>query len=347
MEQPLISFIIPVHNGEKTLERAVESILSQLTAIDNIEILLIENGSTDGTVAIIETLVSTYHSVKSFTSLKGVSNARNKGIERACGKYIVFIDCDDYLPSEAVETYLRDAKIELATDLFFYNYEKGNSRAILIEKDTLLDNPKAIEDFRVTILKRPTNYMFSWAKMYLRSVLINYQIRFNPELRLAEDGDFLLRVTKYSQTIKLRSSSVYHYSIDVPSTIRGNDLDKVGDYVLAMVTSQKWVTENENIVIQEVFNNYILMHLNIIMVRDVFNGTGQGICKRIWLQKEVCHIPVYSSALNQLKIKELSNLALLPIWFLKNKLYYFSAIIYQLKVWYNRKKESNGDGNAQ
>lgn len=161
----LLSVIIPAHNAEKTLRRAVESVLKALASIEKdatllsrkegrkgektaamsspgpaetsvedahgnpaglCEILIIENGSEDGTEAIARTLQLEHpETVRAMCSEKGVSNARNKGLDEAAGEWILFLDADDYLLEEA-GAVLRDDLYFTGTDLIVHSYESGH-----------------------------------------------------------------------------------------------------------------------------------------------------------------------------------------------------------------------------
>ena len=94
MTEPLISIIIPAYNAEKFLEQAVNSVKQQ--AYKNWEILIIENGSSDKTTNLSEKLVQK-DKIALFHSEKGVSQARNMGIKKASGEWILFLDADDKL----------------------------------------------------------------------------------------------------------------------------------------------------------------------------------------------------------------------------------------------------------
>lgn len=96
----LISFIIPAYNAADTIEKAVQS----LTDVPRTEVLIVENGSTDKTEQILQQLKKKYSNIKIFTSDKGVSNARNLGIQNATGEWLAFVDADDYLARSGVTT---------------------------------------------------------------------------------------------------------------------------------------------------------------------------------------------------------------------------------------------------
>ena len=126
-----ISFIIPAHNAEKTLRRAVNSVCDSLgrgreERLLSYEILIIENGSEDGTEFLARTLqLELPDTVRFMRSEKGVSNARNRGLEEALGKWILFLDADDYL-LEGAGTVLKNDMRFTGTDLIVHSFESGD-----------------------------------------------------------------------------------------------------------------------------------------------------------------------------------------------------------------------------
>ncbi|MFI3685944.1 glycosyltransferase [Vagococcus fluvialis] len=99
MDNDKISIIIPVYNGERTIRRAIESCINQ--TYENIEILVVNNGSTDQTLKILTSIRDERISV--LTSDKGRSRARNLGLDRSTGQYILFLDADDALYEHSLE----------------------------------------------------------------------------------------------------------------------------------------------------------------------------------------------------------------------------------------------------
>lgn len=106
-----VSLIIPTYNSERTIERAINSVIKQ--TFNNIEIILIDNGSTDNTLKLIGKYVKEYKNIILYKTFKGRSIARNKGLREAKGNYIKFLDADDELESDNVEKsvkFLRENK---------------------------------------------------------------------------------------------------------------------------------------------------------------------------------------------------------------------------------------------
>lgn len=103
MAEPLVSIVVPVHNAERTIERCLTSIRNQ--SYGNIEVLVINDGSTDHTARVLDRFTKRDERFRIIhKNNTGVSHSRNVGIDRAAGKYIQFVDGDDWLVKKAVET---------------------------------------------------------------------------------------------------------------------------------------------------------------------------------------------------------------------------------------------------
>jgi len=110
MEQPLVSVIVPVYNCEKYIKRCLDSILYQ--TYDNIELIVINDGSTDASMQIIQETANVWPDKLIIYTIQnsGVSIARNLGVQKAAGKYLTFVDGDDYLGKKYIESFVTAAE---------------------------------------------------------------------------------------------------------------------------------------------------------------------------------------------------------------------------------------------
>ncbi len=121
-----VSFIVPVYNQEKLLERCIKSIPKRW----DIEIIIVDDGSTDKTPSVIAELVERYHDYTRAVMCKtnhGVSYARNLGIERASGEYLIFVDSDDYLDLDKTAKVI-DQYLAGQWDIVFYDMITNNKQ---------------------------------------------------------------------------------------------------------------------------------------------------------------------------------------------------------------------------
>lgn len=211
-----LSFIIPVYNGEKYITQAVESILNQ--AETGIEIVIIDDGSTDDSYLVCKELADKYNSIKLIHSEnKGVSHARNLGVSKADAEWISFLDADDYLLESAVKE-----------DVVIFNYKRGSNKAEFNEEKKSITNSEAINillDFAGYRMLLPTGmgekysvFTSCWAKMYRKSVIDTNEIQFQESLTLSEDMCFNLMYFKKIQNVLIVNKEVYNYS-DNPESV--------------------------------------------------------------------------------------------------------------------------------
>lgn len=204
-----ISIIVPVYNSEKTIARCIESILNQ--NFKNFEVILIDDGSQDNSLKICKNYSEKFSNVYVFTKNNGgVSSARNYGLRQATGKFITFIDSDDFVS----ENYLNDLiTVQLSNnfDIVFgcacdfvdgkYKFRKT------IDKNIELNKNNSIEHFFKNDLFAPV----CWGNLYKKS-LIN-TIYFDEKMSIAEDSKFLLQCIKNSENNIFISNVNYYYAI--------------------------------------------------------------------------------------------------------------------------------------
>lgn len=332
----LISFIIPVHNAEKTVERTVRSILDNQN-LENIEIILIENASEDMSLQVCEQLSKTIKQVRVFTSQPGVSNGRNLGLQRALGKWIAFADADDVYLSGVVDVMLEDAKDD-ELDLVLYGHMNG-SREVPIAKKTSVLRDNDVNIARLEMLKNPTRYMTVWGKLFKRSFIVNYNLKFNASLNLAEDSDFFIEYLLQSRVVKKSREIVYNYLPNNSSTVRAYNGIKLKGYVKSLeVTGLRLKNSNQDI--KEAYAWYVMMHFNIIMVRENFALENQDT----WRQKqkvlhEVLKMSIFDTAIRKIKLSDCLGLRMIPVLLMKLKCYNLAGIVYTLRVLQNKKNE--------
>lgn len=210
------SFIIPVFNCEKYLESCVKSVME--IGLEHFEIILVDDGSADGSGGLCDTLETHYAQVKCIhQSNQGVSCARNRGLRIAGGDYVAFIDADDAINPTAfrkmLERLCQDPTIDMAVfGISFDYYYHGRC----YRRDTL---PPALtgrlsRDVWVGELSRlyETNALSPiWNKVIRRSLLVKYKLELREDMFLYEDLEFSLRCMARCGTILFFSDIVYHY----------------------------------------------------------------------------------------------------------------------------------------
>ena len=183
-----ISVIIPVHNSEKTLDYCVGSILQQ--TYENMEILLIENGSTDNSLAMCNAFAEKDARVKVLVSEKGVSKARNLGLEVMTGSYFAFVDSDDYIDITTYEKLLSLAKKENA-DMTFYMTNSVQNGVVTEYKEKNIEKVVYDKDIRYFFYRGSESVRTGTIRTLFLSEKFK-DVRYDEELSYSEDFIYML-----------------------------------------------------------------------------------------------------------------------------------------------------------
>lgn len=206
IEIPLVTIIIPIYNAERYIDRCIKSILHQ--SFNKWELLLVDDGSTDKSNEICEKYAIQDNRIKVLHKENGgVSSARNYGICHSRGKWLTFIDIDDYVQDNFLEILIKEAT---GADLVVSGAHYINDKISFLPPNQLIeissDLPFLDEQLCSIYL------MTCWAKLFKRVFIINENLSFNSSLRIGEDTDFVLRYLKYTKTIKFVHIPGYCYN---------------------------------------------------------------------------------------------------------------------------------------
>jgi glycosyltransferase involved in cell wall biosynthesis len=220
------SFIIPIKNAERTIIRCISSI-SKITII-TYEVIVICNNCTDNTVDLLNKykFLNDKINIKIVVNnnIKNASAARNIGIKMACGKYISFVDSDDYLIVDGFQKFLNLAKDPKENQLIIGSYTilniKGSAlRKHGLEKSMILDL-KLIQNYLKSFCMSPyiyTLFVHCWGKIYSSETVKNNNIQFDEELDQLEDVNFNLNYLKFCEKVHFIDIPIYFYDTEVNS----------------------------------------------------------------------------------------------------------------------------------
>lgn len=206
-KRPMISVIVPVYNAENTLNSCLNSIKDQ--TYTDFEVLLIDDGSKDKSGGICDEYANEDYRFKVIhTSNQGVSSARNIGIEHIQGKYVMFIDSDDYVYPNYFETYIKYAEEKQVEVVIggLLRIENGH-----IEKRTIDSIGKLVEQIWNSICINPEMYGYIAGKMVLSNVIKDNQIWLNEKMYSQEDLDFNLSVYEKCSKFEIINYAGYQY----------------------------------------------------------------------------------------------------------------------------------------
>lgn len=212
----VISIIIPIYNSEKYIAECLQSILQQ--TYHNFELILVDDGSTDSSYSICKSYEKSDSRIHLVSKRNGgVSSARNLGLEFAKGKYIAFIDSDDYIAPNYLEVLM--SKACHSTDFVFSgmcDVVRGQINKTITQKEYFWELNKE-EDF-IDFLYQPIQSS-PCAKLYSNSIIKENNICFDTSLNCAEDRDFNLKYFDYIKQAVSTSYSGYYYRRDVEDSL--------------------------------------------------------------------------------------------------------------------------------
>jgi len=217
MNSPLFSIIIPVYNTEKYLSRCIESVLSQ--SYTDFEIILINDGSTDNSGEICNAYAKQNDKVKVYhQNNAGVSAARNVGLENAQGEWVLFVDSDDWVEANYLETVNRKMQLIYA-DLYIYGHRRLSNK----EMDHEFCPAYTVES-HVNFVKTQFYRHSCWNYVFRNSIIKKWDIKFPIELKHAEDQAFLLKYISTINNVVLINKILYNYW-DHPDSVVNQHVD--------------------------------------------------------------------------------------------------------------------------
>lgn len=212
MNQPKVSVIIPVYNVEDYIELTLQSLLSQ--TLEEIEIILIDDGSTDNSQQIIQSYAKKYENIKVILQQNsGPSSARNRGIKQANGDFIVFVDSDDLLPENSIELRYNAAIQQNADIVIGGTYKFNSKRKWPMVKHFLGEGEKhVVTDSDILWTVGPCN------KIYKTEII--KKLKFPEHIKYAEDQVFVIQAYLNAKKIYSINETVYYYRM---REVSGND----------------------------------------------------------------------------------------------------------------------------
>lgn len=212
----LISIIIAAYNAEKFLHACLSSIIKQNAP--DLEILIINDGSTDTTDKIATNYQNKYDNIRVITQCnQGVSQARNTGIEKASGKYLFFVDADDQLLPNAIKRIREKISVTKA-DYIMINYQVANAKGEVISKSVLRffeeQFPKKEVEGReaLKLLFEAKISHWSWEIIVKRTLYLQNKILFPVGQRYGEDFGTTFKLLFFSEKVAFVYEYAYQYS---------------------------------------------------------------------------------------------------------------------------------------
>ena len=292
MENILVSIIVPVYNVEHYIEQCVNSLQNQEHF--NIEIILVDDGSKDGSGAILDQLAEQDNRIRVIHKENGgVSSARNAGLDVAQGEYILFVDGDDYVDREYVSYFLRlvmDNHCDIAMNATNYTYKTIETAAVSTDK--VISALQAMEYIYTGKI-----FVAVWNKIYKRSFLEKYKIRFDTDYWYGEGMLFNIACLQYVEQVVLGDRNVYHQIYNPGSAMRSFNL-KSNYCGMRSMEKQKELWKKKNRTVEDAWHYHYRCFYSVILCgliktgqvkeyRNVFKKCVKELHKNVFLPLKV------------------------------------------------------------
>lgn len=296
-----VSVIVPVYNTETYLKKCLDSLVNQ--TFSDYEIIIINDGSTDNSINIINDYTNKYSFVKAFTKKNGgLSSARNLGIEKSSGKYLMFIDSDDYVENNMIEVMYNKAisdKSDIVVCEFSYIYNDGRKIRSYSNLDYTSDS---LKKYLLTPPMAPI-------RLFKKTLFDNIKFK---EGIYYEDLECCPKMVLYTKKISYVNESLYNYLMRDSSIMHQKKFnDKLNDIYKVLDSNYNLLHENYSDEIEYMYIIHLLrtaslrfldydegkIHLNkiISIIKDKFPNWKENIYlkksgKKI---KIICYLAYY------------------------------------------------------
>ena len=199
-----VSIIIPIYNAEKYLYECLNSIKEQ--TYTNIEVLMINDGSTDNSETICKKFLndSRFHIINKKNG--GVSSARNVGIDKCNGEYVLFVDSDDWCHKELLKQAVQKIK---SYDMLCFGYYKAYKDKNIYEELKVNENA----NIKKEILNNKLIGGYLWNKLFSTNIIKEHGIKFNENITYCEDLIFIIEYIEYVKKVNYINEALYYYRV--------------------------------------------------------------------------------------------------------------------------------------
>lgn len=342
-DRPKVSIIVPIYNAENYLEKCVKSVLAQ--SYGYIEIILVNDGSKDRSWEICKKIQAKDCRVKIYNKVNGgVSSARNLGIRNSTGKWIMFVDPDDYLDIQIVEKLV--CRIDKKSDIICtscVSFTNNDRRVVhFFECNRQFESEKQKEslymqlmypefgqnvDFAVTAIGVP------WGKLYNKNFLNRVNLKFDTRLRRMQDNIFNFYAFYYARKIYYLDEPLYYYRYEHMDNYFSSYKDNISSIFLPVIREryeQLNKLEMFNGDLKKAYINQALRILTIIFKSQTFNkSNSQAIQKKKKEYYRIINNECFSSIVKFKNIRYLRNYKQKIIMYLlvSKQIYLLSLII--------------------
>lgn len=341
MQRPLVSIIVPVYNVEKYLKRCIQSLLQQ--TYKHIEIILVDDGSLDQSGIMCDKISQEDIRVKVVHKKNaGLGMARNTGMEWVTGKYVMFVDSDDYINIDAVQKLLELAisfNVEVVLSRFIYDDCEEESTIAT----GLYDGEDRVKELLTSLMgnggKKDQINVSSCTKMYLVDFLKKTGIKFPSERELIwEDLAFNFEVFLNVKRAYVSKYAYYHYCYNTMSLTHRYIPDKFEKIMIMYeYMSQKIAAHNLSEDSKVRVDNMFMGNIRTCIKLEAYYFKKNGLKASINNIKEISSDSRVQKLVSEIPNKEMTKQQVLYNWFITNKM---PVVLFLLAALQNVRKKN-------
>lgn len=278
---PLVSIIIPAYNAAERIEATLTSLLDNY--YEDIEIIVVDDGSHDNTAALVrEVMLHDARVSYYYTENGGPSAARNYGLSRAVGDYVMFVDADDRLMPHALETITGVfASYDCEMVSFDFETSSGSDRELVIETPFPTSGLRTSREFLDVLYSGKTGN-FIWSYCFRRDLFSVRGNRFPPRINLMEDAVLINQIARMVESVYMLDEPLYIYTVNEHSLSHSLTLDKIREGVAALQLIEEM---NASGTTDSAYHSYMFnmyMYLIWSLPNRLKNyGLGKQICDKL------------------------------------------------------------------
>ncbi len=329
-----ISVIVPVYQSEKYLKQCVDSILGQ--TYKDIEIILVDDGSTDESGTICDDYASGYSNINAYHQQNmGVSNARNRGIDLAKGELLVFVDSDDFIAPQILEC-AASAFQNTDIDMFLFGFQTVDKNGYRLDQaymPGIKQGRHAIEAIRPELLHLLHSHTLSaiGCKVYRCSIIKQQKIKYEEKWTFYEDMYFCLNYMKHCKQIYISNSRSYYYRQNHTQSLSAQYV--ANKYVSVSQTLQLFRRLLGDSFASGKIQESFLSEYYFAMWKVIYNEHLNPVCNYRYMKKlyiKIAEDPLFREGLRRLPDLKLDKLSRKEMEYIYKKKFLCSYILYRI-----------------
>ncbi|WP_207666090.1 MULTISPECIES: glycosyltransferase [Clostridia] len=286
----VLSIIVPVYNVEKYIEKCLQSIFSQLT--QEVEVIIVDDCTSDASIEIAERLSNGLGNVRIVRREKngGLSAARNSGLENASGKYVWFVDSDDYICDGAIAFLIKKAEENM--DLYCFNHTR-------VKEDGKFVLESCLQNARIELFSNDKLYTFVyryltnrygfevWNKLYRRELIQAEKLEFQPNKKVfAEDICFNLMFFSKCNTVSTLEEKLYVYLLRDSSIMGTKNEPKIKEMENLAMCVKIYTEGRYDEIISIIYFQLLMLELNALSWNQIDEYMRNVVS--VELMREMC-----------------------------------------------------------